>query len=258
MKKQIRKWLLRTVVSVLFVAGLLIMIILNPVLTYGNKTVYHRYTIYHQQPLNLAWMAALDRATRLVERSEYYDPLLKLDICLNDGSAYPALVQKLFGQAFGWGFYNKVVLGGEAKPAENRNELNGSSWNLTQLLAHEMMHCYQVHKRGVLKSNPVAGFAVWKWEGYPEYVARQAADQTSLVRNIDRLLQTEKIPDNNWIFFADSTGTVIPYYKHWLFVQYCFNIKKMRCDQVLSDTTGEQTLQQEMMGWYGRQKTIRK
>lgn len=109
---------------------------------------------------------------------------------------------------------------------------------------------YQFNKRGFWKSNPVANIPSWKWEGYPEYVARQNPDQKDLVKNIDRLILTEHKDNNGWIQFADSTGVVIPYYKNWLLVQYCMNIKKMTYDQIIEDSEQEETVRQQMMTWY--------
>ncbi len=156
----------------------------------------------------------------------------------------------LRGSAFAWGFYDKVVLMGNANYKDNYVELNGYKWNYTQLLAHEEIHCLQFHKFGLWKSNPIAKVPEWKWEGYPEYVARRNDNNNCLISNIDKLLKTEKTDNNNWILFDDSTGTVIPYYKNWLLLQYCLDIKKMSYSQLLKDTTNNQTTTQHMMKWY--------
>jgi hypothetical protein len=254
MKKTIKKWILRFTVTGMFIAGLLLIIILIPFLTYAHHTKQGHYTIFHHKPLESALSIRLDHATQLLKNSEYYDPKLTLDICLNDGSKYSGLMKTIRGQAFAWGFYDKVVLMGKANYKENYVELNGYKWNLTQLIAHEMTHCYQFDKRGFWKSNPVAKIPNWKWEGYPEYVARQAIEQKDLAKNIDKLIQTERTNHNGWIQFADSTGTVIPYYKNWLLIQYCMLVKKMTYTEIINDTTQEETIRQQMMKWYKKQK----
>jgi hypothetical protein len=256
MKKQLKKWAFRLTVTVIFIAGLLLVIVLNPILTYAGKTVEGNYTVFHNKFIDNDFKFRLTEATELVKRSEYYNPLYKIDICLNDGSVYPAIIKKLQGQAFAWGFYNKVVLMGNANYKQNYVELNGYKWNFSQLLAHEMIHCFQFDKRGLLNSNPIADIAEWKWEGYPEYIARQLADQKKLKNNIDLLLNTEKKSNNGWIQFADGTGTVIPYYKSWLLVQFCMDIKNMSYSGILIDTTPEQTINQQMMTWYRQQTGI--
>ncbi|MBK8807168.1 MAG: hypothetical protein IPO21_11195 [Bacteroidales bacterium] len=43
MKQKIKKWTLRLTVTGLFIAGLLLIIILNPILTYANKTTHKTF-----------------------------------------------------------------------------------------------------------------------------------------------------------------------------------------------------------------------
>lgn len=252
MKPQIKRWAFRFTVTGLFVAGLLLIIILNPILTYAHKTTHNNYTIFHNKQLDQTLGIKLDQASDLLERSEFYNSKLQLDICLNDGSIYPTIMKNLRGRAFAWGFYNKIVLQGTANYQDNHVELNGYKWNLTQLLAHEIAHCLQFDKLGFWKSNPVANISNWKWEGYAEYISRQNSDQKELSKNIDRLIATDK---NNWeINFADSTIVPREYYNSWTLVQYCMDIKKMTYKKILEDTTSEQTVKQEMMSWYKQQE----
>ena len=78
-------------------------------------------------------------------------------------------------------------------------------------------------------------------------------EKANLKENITHLIETEKTDNNNWIFFEDSTGTVIPYYKAWLMVQYCIDIKKQSFDRLLSDTADEAVVNKEMLHWYKAQ-----
>ncbi len=254
MKRSLKKWGLRLLATCITCFVLLLIIVLNPLLTYANKTTHENYTIYHNKIYDKALTTQLDAATTLISTSEIFDPQLKLDICLNDGSKYPAIINKLKGPAFAFGFYNKVVLLGNANAADNFVELNGYKWNMQQLLAHEIVHCLQYHDLGFWKSNPVANIPNWKWEGYPEYVARQSADQLNIIANIDRLLAAEKTGHNGWVSFADGTGTVIAYYKSWLMIQYCMTIKKMSWKQLIADQATEQNVYSEMMRWHQLQK----
>ena len=250
MKRQIKRWTLRLTVTALFISGLLLVIILNPILTYANKTTYNNLTIFHNEPLDPKLIIKLDQATDLLKASEFYNSKLQLDICLNDGSKYPKLIRTIRGQAFAWGFYNKVVMQGNANFKGNYVELNSYKWNLTQLLAHEMTHCLQFDKFGFWESKPIANIQNWKWEGYAEYVSRQNADQKDLSKNIERFIATDK---NNWeIKFADSTIAPREYYENWILIQYFINIKKMTYKQILKDTKSQQTVSQEMMSWFGR------
>lgn len=135
---------------------------------------------------------------------------------------------------------------------ENTLELNGYKWNLTQLLAHEMIHCLQFDKYGLFKSKPLADIPNWKWEGYAEYISRQNIDQKELSKNIARLIASDK---DNWeVNFADSTIAPSEYYNYWTWVQYCIDIKKMTYHQVLADSTSEEKMRQEMMNWFSSQE----
>ena len=256
MKKQISKWMFRVSVTTLVITGLLVLIVLNPILTYANKTNHNNYTIFHSKSLDPNIERRLDQATQLIKTSELFDPNLKLNICLKDGSAYSNLVQALRGPAFGWGFYHEVVLSGNADFRNNYIELNGYKWNAAQLLAHEMIHCFQFNKLGLLKSSPVANIPNWKLEGYPEYIARQNIDQKILSKNIDKLVVTEKTDNNGWIQFADGTGTVISYYQYWLLIQYCIDIKRMTYEQILNDRTTEEQIRNQMMTWYHQNRKL--
>jgi hypothetical protein len=253
MKKQMIKWLLRFICVILFTVVSLIVVVLNPVLLYANRTTHQNYAIYHNAQLDPTAFSRIDEATKLLKTSELFDPTYKIDICLNDGSIYPTLMRWLRGSAFAWGFYNKVVLQGDANFEGNYVELNGYKWNLTQLVAHEATHCLQYNRFGFWKTNPAANLPIWKTEGFPEYVARQNSDQKNLAFNINQLVKTEQRDNNGWINFADNTGTVIAYYKNWLLVQYCIDVKKMSYQQILNDEVKEEIVRDEMMNWYQNQ-----
>ena len=250
MKQEIKRWTLRLTITSVFISGLLLVIILNPILTYANKTTHNNFKIFHNKPLDPTLIIKLDQATDLLKASEFYNSKLQLDICLNDGSKYPKLIQILRGQAFGGGFYNKVIMQGNTNFKDNHVELNGYKWNLIQLLAHEMTHCLQFDKLGFWESKPIANIPNWKWEGYAEYVSRQNVDQKDLSKNIQRFIATDK---NNWeIKFADSTIAPREYYDNWTLIQYCMDIKKMTYNQILADAKSKQIVRQEMISWFGK------
>lgn len=253
MKKHIKQWALRLTMTSLLLAGLLIIIVLNPILTYAHQTKHQQYTVFHQQPLHAKIKSHLTTANQLIAGSEFYNPKMEIDVCLNDGAFYPKLMKGLRGDAFAWGFYNKIVLQGDADFKKNYVALNGYRWNLVQLLAHEAVHCLQYDKLGFWHSNPVANIPAWKWEGYAEYIARQNETQKNLAANIKRLIRVEQTAHNGWINFSDGTGTVISYYKYWLLVQFCMDIKRITYQQVLESNVAEEAIQIEMLRWYQQQ-----
>lgn len=247
MKQQFKVWAIRLLVAVCVIVSLLLILVLNPGLTYAHKTSHKLFTIYHHSALDPLLSSRLDEAENLLESSEFYPTNLHLDICLNDGSFYTQIIKAIRGQAFAWGFYDKVVLQGTMNCNENFVELNGYRWNLTQLLAHEMTHCIQFDKLGLWNSNPVANIEQWKWEGYAEYISRKGLTQRVLGTNLDQL---DKVDDEIWeIKLDDGTITSREYFGYWAMMQYCMDIKKMSYSQVLSKETKEQNLKQEMENW---------
>ncbi|KGE12834.1 hypothetical protein [Sphingobacterium deserti] len=252
MKRQVKKWILGSAVFALLFAGLLLVIILNPVLTYANKTTYQGFTIYHNEPVDPQLPAVLDQAKALLKKSEFYKADLDLNICVNDGSSYPNFVKVILGPAFAWAIDNKLILQGEMNCAENFIELNGYKWNLTELLAHEMTHCLQYANLGFWKSNPVAGIPDWKWEGYAEYIARQGPQHDDLLKNLDRL---EKDHNKCWeITLEDHTIAPRELYQYQLMVRYCLEIKQLTYSQLLSNPIDEGAIKIEMNDWYVHKK----
>lgn len=251
MKRRLKIYLLR-ITGVLFILfATLLAVVLNPGVLYAHSTPVSHFTVYHQSPIDPNVSLVLHHAECLIRESEIYDSTFGLDLCLNDGSYYPGLIRTLGGAAFARGFYNKVVLMSHADFHANVAELNGWKWNLEQLLAHEMVHCLQYHQLGFWKSGPFSSYALWKWEGYPEYIARRKPDQVDLRENIQRKLNSVQADPAAWaIAFSDSTISPREYYDHWLLVQYCMDVKEMSFDELMSDATPEQELERQMMHWF--------
>ena len=255
MKQTIRKWAIRLSATGVLSVGLLVGIVMNPAILYANKTVAGHHTVYHNAPLDESFLSSFRNALSSIKKSSLYNEEIKLDICLDDGSFYPVLMEKLRGRAFGWGFYNKVVLRGEASYHTNTAEINGYKWNLTQLIAHEAAHCLQFMNFGLWRSNPIAGYPNWKWEGYAEYVARRTTDQRGLVKNITRKIEQEQTNPDGWAIAFDD-GTIAPrgYYQSWLLMIYCLDVKGMNYQTLLNDESVNQaSIEVAMMKWYDDQ-----
>lgn len=249
MHKSVKKWLLRLSATTLLILGLLIAIIVNPSWLYAHKTIHTNFSILHHSPLDTAVLVRLQEASLLLKKSELFDPAFSMQVCLNDGSRYPGIIGTLGGPAFARGFYNKIVLFGFSDYGNNYTLFNGRKWNFAQLLAHEAIHCLQFNKYGLWNSKPLADIPNWKWEGYPEYIARQNGEVDALKKNIRKLTDVVAASKETWINFEDGTETPLLYFKDWLLVSYCMDIKKMRYGQLLSDNRTREVLWKEMMKW---------
>ncbi len=251
MKRMIKKWVLRITFVALISIVTIVLTILNPGVLYANKTEFGNFTVYHNSELSGDFETLINDAHQSLKKSELYDDDFKIRMCLNDGSYYPAFVEMLFGRAFGWGGHNLTVFYGEANYEENYTEINGYRWNLKQLFAHELTHCYQVNYFGFWNSNPIADFPIWKWEGYAEYVSRKEGNQKNLVSNIKRYRQSIEKGKNSWsIEFSDGTMAPKDYYENWMLLQYCLEVKGMNYSGVLETELDREVLFAEMDKWY--------
>lgn len=254
MKKRFKKWTFSLIVAGLFLFGLLVIFMLNPIILYANKTVIGNYSIYHNKPLDKNFQDQIKQANAIIRSSELYDPKLKIDICLKDGSKYPGLIESVLGKDFISSFYNKNIFGGDTMNYEaNYIRLGEHRWNLTQMLAHAQVHCLEFNKYGLWQSNPIGKHPNWKWEGYPECIARQNFKDDNLTDNIQTLVDKEQTDNNGWMLLPDNTETLISYYKYRLLIQFCIDIKRMSFVQILKDTVQEETVRKQMMAWYSEQ-----
>lgn len=250
MIQSVKKWTLRLVLSGVFLLVLLVSFILNPSFLYAHKTITGNCIIYHNASIDSIVKVRINDAAEISKRGELYDANFKYDICLNDGSLYPSLIKTFFNDPFISTFYNKIILWGTINFKDNYGVEGTNKWNMTQAIAHAQTHCLQFNKLGLWKSNPIAGYPDWKWEGYAEYIARGLINNNNLTANIDRLIQAENKERKNWIEFSDGTGSSLTFYKRCLLIQFCSEIKKMNFDKLLKDTTVEEVARQEMMNWY--------
>lgn len=249
-----KKWIIRLASFSLLSLFTVILAVLNPGMLYAKSTEIGNYTVYYNSELADEFEKRLATANELLKESELYDADIKIKICLNDGAYYPALIERLIGPAFAWGYYNIATFRSTIDAAGNIAELNGYQWNLDQLLTHEIIHCLQYNELGLLESNPFANHPEWKWEGYPEYIARRNEDQISLFENIQHLkIEQEKAPEAWGIYFEDETVSARPLYESWLLVQYCMDIKGMTYLELLDKKTPEPAVRKEMNAWYESQ-----
>jgi hypothetical protein len=255
MKKQFKKWTFKLIVTGIFLCGLLILFILNPILLYANKTSVGNYSIYHNKPLDKNLQNQLQQSTSIVKASELYNTELKIDICVKDGSKYPSLIETVLGRDPLTTFSNKIVFtGDEVNYDSNYIKFEGHKLNLTELLSHVQVHCLEFKKYGLWNSNPIAKHSKWIWEGYPEYIARQKLGIKNLQNDIKTLLHSERVDNNGWTTLFDNTEITTTYFKYRLLIQYCLEVKKMSFVQLFADNTNEEIVRQQMMAWFNKQQ----
>src|SRR5688572_1518346 len=252
--KRIRKIMLLT-----FFAGALtiILILLFPQRLFANKIKYKEFTVCSNDKIDDNIKIVLDKAMDLVQRSELYDPGYKYNLILCHNTLYNKIDDRLLGIGpSARPRLNNVIVKVRIDPQRNLafpTFRKKCEIDLSYLIAHEMIHCLQAKKYGIMKFNPFRHPEFWKLEGYPEYISRQtelSGQDYSLTSEIDRYVNLERKAADMWIL-EEKSGCEAPnyYYKGRLMMEYLMNIKNLSYDQILKDSVSEATIFEEMIKW---------
>jgi hypothetical protein len=266
MKKVFKRILKITLLTIL--AGILTIaiIILFPQQLFAKKISYKNYTVYSNDNIDNNIKTVMDNALILVEKSELYDTNYKYNIILCNNSFYNKIDDELLGVGrTARTTLKNVVIKVRIDPTKNLafpTFHKSCEEDLTEVIAHEMIHCLQEHKYGMLKFNPFKHPEFWKLEGYPEYISKQkelSGKDYSLTSDIDRYLNLESKATDIWIL-SEEGGCEVPdyYYKGRLMMEYLIDIRHVSYNQILKDTTSENTIYQEMIKWNNGTKEIKK
>jgi hypothetical protein len=189
---------------------------------YANFTVHSDDEIPGIEPI-------LQKVERAVETSEIYDPALKHDIFFGYGNRSFTLMQdvhsSLVSRAIGRGsgraptynvslppyvsnivtFYSPVIESDSLVHPDGSGRVNQS---LSRTLAHEVVHTFLMAELGLQR---IAHTAMWKQEGYADYVAASAtilADPDYRIReSVERILRQ----DLSWLVDAQGRFDHIRY-----------------------------------------------
>lgn len=255
-KKKIKTFLYSLLITTLVVGSALAMIILYPQPLFAYKVEYKQFNVYSNEKISDDIKPVLESALAIMKKSELYDPAYKADIFLS----YNTYFNKI----------DDIVLGHEptAKAIDNnlifkvRVDIDKNlvyptyhkpcEQSLSYLITHEMAHCLQAHKYGILKFNPFKHPEMWKLEGYPEYIARQkfSASSDNLKKEIKRFTELKRKQTDIWISVEEG-GCEVPdfYYKGRLMTEYLINVKRLTYDQILKGKHSEEKIYNEMIQW---------
>ena len=257
MKKLGRKVFKITLLS--FFAGLLtiVIILLFPQRLFANKIKHKEFTIYSNDKIDGNIKIALDNAKALVLRSELYNSGYTYNIILCHNTIYNKIDDRFlgFGPAARQRLRNVII----KVRIDPKNNLAFATFpkpcevDLTYLLAHEMIHCLQAKKYGLLKFNPFTHPPFWKLEGYPEYISKRPErlkEDYSLPHEIKHYVDLKNKAKDAWIV-AQEGGCEAPdyYYKGRLMMEYLIDVKHLTYDQILKDSVSENTIFNEMIKW---------
>lgn len=247
------------IILVAFFAGILtiVVIILFPQRLFAYKIKYKEFTVCSSDKIDNNINTLLDNAMNLVQKSELYDSGYKYNIILCHNTFYNRIDDWVLGIGpAARARFNNVVIKVRIDPGRNlafptfRRECE---INLSYLLAHEMIHCLQAKKYGIIKFNPFRHPEFWKLEGYPEYISRKpqlSGKDYSLESEIERYVNLKSKATGIWIF-TEEDGCETPdyYYRGRLMIEYLMDIKRLSYDQILKDSVSENTVFKEMIKW---------
>jgi len=262
MKKKYKKIFRITLLVFLATFLTIAFIILFPQKLFANKLKYKEFTVCSNDKIDDDIKIVLDSAMSLVQKSEMYDSSYKYNIILCYNTFYNKIDNKIFGTgpAARSRVHNVII----KVRIDSKNNLAFPTFhkacevNLTEIIAHEMIHCLQVHKYGILKFNPFKHPEFWKLEGYPEYISKRdelSSERYNLISDINRYINLKSKARDIWIS-SEEGGCEVPdyYYKGKLMMEYLMNIKHLSYDQILKDTLSESTVYQEMIKWKDNSK----
>jgi hypothetical protein len=265
MKTTIKKIFTGTLLTGLVAISGLATIIFFPEPLFANKFERGQFKVYSNNAINKDIKIILDNSLALVKRSELYDPTYTYDIFLS----YNSFFNKIDDRFMGYGptaraTDNNVIIKVDIDLKRNLafpTFYQHCEADLTNLIAHEMIHCLQENKYGKLKFNPFRHPEYWKLEGYPEYISRQAKlsnKDYDLIKQIDRYIDLESKLTDIWMA-VDEGGCKAPkyYYKSRLMTEYLMDIKHFTYDKILNDTISENIIYAEMIKWKDANKKLK-
>jgi len=232
MNKKFKRIFKRTLLTVFIMIAALVAIILFPQLLFANKMKYKKFKVCSNDTVSYDIGIVLDNDLLGIgpaARARLHNVIIKVRIDPKSNLAFPT-------------FRKECEI------------------NLTYLLAHEMIHCLQAKKYGIMKFNPFRHPEFWKLEGYPEYISRKSwlsSKDYSLTSEIERYVSLENKATDIWILTGEG-GCEFPdyYFKGRLMIEYLMDIKHLSYDQILKDSVSENTIFKEMIKWKDSTKKI--
>ena len=257
MRKIIKRILVVTLLTFAVTITGVVTIILFPQLLFANKLEYKGFRVYSNEKISNDIIPVLDNSVKLVKESELYDLNYKFNVLL----CYNSVFNKIDDKLLGFGPSARATLNHVTVKVriDSKRDLffptfrKNCEGSLSTLLAHEMVHCLQANKYGIMKFNPLAHPEMWKLEGYPEYISQRPRLRNkhyNLVSEIDRYIKLEKEAKDNWVSIEEGKCEVPTYYyKGRIMIEYLMDIKHLSYDQILKDTNSEDVYYAEMLEW---------
>ena len=220
----LKKWLFSGMVASLFALILLIGFMLNPSLSYAHQSTIEGVKVYHNQELAPELKDIIRKAKARIKTSQLYSDQVNVQLCLQDGSHYPSLIESILGDDVIRSFSNTNVVLAETDPTHHYLIWKEHVFRYDQFLAHVMVHNLQFHQHGFWGSNPIARYPEWKWEGYADYAV---LGNTYSLKELFRAY--EAMEDNPYAFvkLRDDEGSLKLHIQYLILTKYCLDIQQL-------------------------------
>ena len=229
---------------------IVVLSILYPQNLFAHHQRYKSFTIYSKQK-QVIKTTVLDNATELVKGSELYDSSYHYDIFLTEKHFIRSLYSTVLGPTLAQSIDNNIML--HVSVDFNNNLLYNpyNKRNLTETIAHEMVHCLQLNKYGMFTFNPINGPQTWIAEGYAEYIA---AGEERSDPNYDFKVEAGKLikaidENQDWYFKTPGYGDPIIYFKGRILVEYLVTFKHQSFDNILHQDLNEDSVFTDLKEW---------
>jgi len=242
-----KKVILKSFALLGFCLFLLVIFLLNPSLLYAHQDTYKNLTIYHNGTFDEELKEVIDLSLATVESAKIYQKNFRSQLCLNDGSFYPKMVQKILGDDVFTAFSNKVVVLGEPSVLFNRFQKWEQELSYDQFLSHALMHNLQFKYHGLFGANPLGNHPQWKWEGYVEY---EILGKGRSLESLGSLLENTPKEDFAWVDLGEGKKTMKRHLQYLVLTKYCFDILDLNYDEFMSDKRTEDLIYREIQAWY--------
>ncbi len=245
----IKKILVSSAVILAIPIATLVLLVLFPSWSYAHSTERGAVTVYSNAEMQEVDWQVIEKGLEIIRTSELYDEDFRFDLCLDEGAAYPRIMERIMGPAFAYGYYNKVVLASSADFRRNEADWNGRRWQLDEVIAHEMIHCLQYNAYGFETLNT----PFWKHEGYCELVAGRLRSDHDLMASMEVLVKQEARDDHHewaWIQRENGLGLPYSYLKAKVLVQYLREVEDLSYDEILTDERTQETTEYQLRDWY--------
>ena len=242
--------------SAVFIGGM-VTLILFPQPLFSHSYTFQKATVYsHTEVDQDAFNKALEEAFSFIRTSELYDADYAFDIFLAEPGLYNQFDDFIFGEwAAARAVSNNVIIKRVVNEKAGTVANGENHFDLSYVLAHEMIHCLQHHRYGMMAFNSISHPPLWNVEGYPEYISRKKVinkEEYTLQQGISDFLSRTKNRENDHdiIQIGERESTPYIYYKGRIMVEYLMDVKGWSYDDIMKSEETEETLFNDLMDWY--------